>query len=76
MPDIEEISISHKIKKDDLKCIVCYEYIYPPFYQCNSSYHFVCVECRILLTSDACPSCHTKSIILEWLHETQSINYY
>ena len=64
-----EIYIQQIVQKQDLSCMICLECIYPPFFQCNSAFHFICPLCYSKLHSDRCPCCRDnnlfKNVLLE-----------
>lgn len=71
----KEIVIVHKIKKENLNCIICLEFIHPPIYQCNSALHFVCPACLAKLKSDSCPSCRDNNLFKNKLLERNLKEY-
>jgi hypothetical protein len=71
-----EIEISHKIDKvEGFNCIICFDIVYLPFYQCNSSIHFVCPECISEMKSMKCPSCIENTLFHNKMLEKQLGEY-
>ena len=58
----EQITISCNLTKEDLKCVVCFDGISPPFIQCNAANHFVCNLCYNKLPTDNCPCCRSLKL--------------
>lgn len=75
MNENKKIIIQHTIHIDDLRCIICLEFVHPPFYQCNGGLHFVCPCCSSKLKSDSCPSCRENTLFKNILLERDLCQY-
>lgn len=43
---MDTIEIKFSYKKEDLKCVICLDYLNNHIYQCPNGPHFVCDKCN------------------------------
>lgn len=64
------ITVTQTFTQDDLKCVVCYEYLNDQIFQCPVGPHFVCGNCATSL--NACPVCrHNSKLVRMFYLETE-----
>lgn len=70
----DTIVIHREIKKEDLRCIVCYDYLNGEIYQCTNGPHYTCNNCTTKIFK--CPTCNKTDKFVRAIYLEQDLKKY